>query len=265
MKIPAHISLAGHAGITGMLMCATTAFALTVAAQAQEKIPSWAKVCNAQITEAERLGVPVAFTNSIGMKFVLIPAGAFSMGSRDPATEVARLCGLPQAQMGWFYDEHPRHEVTLTNAFYMTIHEVTHAQYTALIKPRDDKNGNNQLNECPAEFLGDTKPVVFVSWNDAEQFCKALSPHEAKAERIYTLPTEAQWEYACRAGSTTPFSFGETLSIDQANYDGGYTYGDGTTGTNRGGTLQVGSLAANAWGLHDMHGNVSEWCADWYD
>jgi formylglycine-generating enzyme required for sulfatase activity len=236
---------------------------MAVPAQA-ERLPAWAKVSKAQVTEAEKLDVPVAFTNSIGVKFVLIPAGTFIMGSRDPASKVARLCGIPQAQLGWFYDEHPCHEVTFTNAFYLSIHEVTHAEYATVIKPRDGKNGNKQLNECPEEFLGANKPVVFVSWADAEQFCTALNRREAKAGCTYTLPTEAQWEYACRAGSTTPFSFGETLSTSQANYNGDYTYSDGKKGKNHDGTVPVGSLSANAWGLYDLHGNVSEWCADWY-
>lgn len=259
MKNFAQISFAGRTGMTGMLIFAAVVLALVIPVQAQKK------VCKAQIVEAERLGVPVAFTNSIGIEFVLIPSGVFTMGSRDPAAEVARLCGIPQAQMGWFYDEHPRHEVTLTDTFYMAVHEVTHAEYTAIIKPRADGKDNIQLKECPGEFLGSNKPVVYVSWVDAEQFCKSLSRQKAETGRTYTLPTEAQWEYACRAGGTTPFAFGETLSTDQANYDGNYTYGDGIQGKNRGSTSPVGSLAANAWGLYDMHGNVSEWCADWYD
>ena len=117
---------------------------------------------------------------------------------------------------------------------------------------------------CPAEFQGATKPVVLVARDDSEKFFTALDQREAKTGRRYSLPTEAQWEYACRAGSTTPFSFGETISTDQANYDGGYTYADGKQGETRGETVAVGSLPANAWGLHEMHGNVSEWCHDWH-
>jgi formylglycine-generating enzyme required for sulfatase activity len=194
-----------------------------------------------------------------------VPAGKFMMGSRDSVKEVTQRCNMPQAQQGWFVDEGPRHEVTLT-AFYMSIHEVTQGQYAALVRP-SGANGRSAdwlIMRCPAELQGATKPVVFVARDDSEKFFKALGQREAKGGRRYSLPTEAQWEYACRAGSTTPFSFGETLSTDQANYDGRYTYADGKQGETRGKTVAVGSLPANAWGLHEMHGNVSEWCHDWH-
>ena len=227
--------------------------------------PAVAKVSEAQIAEAKKLGIPVAFTNELGMKFVLVPAGKFMMGSRDSAKEVAQRCNMSQAQAGWFVDEGPRHDVTLT-AFYMSIHEVTQGQYAALMRPSGDdrRHADWLIMRCPAELQGATKPVVLVSRDDSEKFFKALGQREAKDGRRYSLPTEAQWEYACRAGSTAPFSFGETLSIDQANYDGGYTYADGKQGEARGKTVAVGSLPANAWGLHEMHGNVSEWCHDWH-
>jgi len=228
------------------------------------RTPPATKVSKAQIAEAKRLGVPVTFTNSIGMKFVLVPAGRFMMGSRDSAREVTRRCNMPQAQIGWFTDEHPRHEVTL-NAFYMSVHEVTHWQYATLAKPNaDPRQSNWEIMRCPVELLAPDKPVVFVGWDDSAAFFKALNQREAKEGRKYSLPTESQWEYACRAGSTTPFSRGEALSTDQANYDGGYTYGDGKKGDAPEATVAVGSLPANEWGLHEMHGNVSEWCSDWY-
>jgi formylglycine-generating enzyme required for sulfatase activity len=228
------------------------------------KTPDLAKVSQAQIAEANRLGVPVTFTNSVGMTFVLVPAGTFMMGSGDSAKEVARRCNMPHAQLAWFHDEGPRHEVTLT-AFYMSIHEVTQGQYATLAKPiADPRNVNGEIAACPAAFLGVTKPAVCVGWNDSAAFLDTLNQRESEQRRTYILPTEAQWEYACRAGSTTPFSFGETLSADQANYDGDYTYADGKQGERRGATVPVGSLPANAWGLHEMHGNVSEWCRDWY-
>ena len=227
--------------------------------------PAVTKVSQVQIAEAKRLGIPAAFTNEIGMKFVLVPAGKFMMGSRDSVKKIAQSCNMPQAQAGWFVDEVPRHEVTLS-AFYMSIHEVTQGQYAALVRPSGD-NGRVAdwlIMRCPAELQGATKPVVLVSRDDSEKFFKALGQREAQDGRRYSLPTEAQWEYACRAGSTTPFSFGETLSTEQANYDGGYTYADGKQGEARGETVGVGSLPANAWGLHEMHGNVSEWCHDWH-
>jgi formylglycine-generating enzyme required for sulfatase activity len=101
--------------------------------------------------------------------------------------------------------------------------------------------------------------VEQVSWEEAMEFCRRLSQ---RTELSYTLPSEAQWEYACRAGTTTPFAFGDTLTPDIANYDGNYTYGSGPKGTYRAKTTDVGSFLANAWGLQDMHGNLWEWCLD---
>jgi formylglycine-generating enzyme required for sulfatase activity len=117
--------------------------------------------------------------------------------------------------------------------------------------------GNN-----PSEFKGQKRlPVERVSWHDCQQFIKKL---REKDKRPYRLPTEAEWEYACRAGTTTPFHFGETISTDQANYNGGFRYGKGKLGVDRRKTTPVGSFPPNAWGLYDMHGNVFQWCQDWY-
>jgi formylglycine-generating enzyme required for sulfatase activity len=108
-------------------------------------------------------------------------------------------------------------------------------------------------------WMGPQRPVVNVSWNDAMAFCERL---RLRTGKNYTLPSEAQWEYACRAGTTTPFHFGKTISSELANYNGKATYGDGLKGEYREQTTDVGMFPANAWGLHDMHGNVWEWCAD---
>jgi formylglycine-generating enzyme required for sulfatase activity len=108
-------------------------------------------------------------------------------------------------------------------------------------------------------FRGDQRPVVNVSWNEAMAFCQRL---RLRTGKNYTLPSEAQWEYACRAGTTTPFHFGETLSSELANYNGTETYGDGPKGEVREQTTDVGTFPPNAWGLYDTHGNVWEWCAD---
>jgi formylglycine-generating enzyme required for sulfatase activity len=116
-----------------------------------------------------------------------------------------------------------------------------------------------ELNADPSNFKGPERPVESVSWHDAIEFCRRLSRH---TRRNYTLPSEAQWEYACRAGTTTPFHFGETLTTELANYNGTDTYGQGPKGTFRQQTTDVGSFPANAWGLQDMHGNVWEWCLD---
>ena len=180
------------------------------------------------------------FTNSIGMEFASIPAGKFLMGS--PHTEKGRQEGETQ------------HEVTLTQGFRMGVHEVTQAQYEQVM-------GKN-----PSSFKGATLPVEMVNYDDALAFCKKLSdlPAEKAAGRKYRLPTEAEWEYCCRAGTSTPFHFGNELNGTQANCDGTSPYGTTQIGANVRKTTPVGSYDANAWGLYDMHGNVSEWCRDRY-
>ncbi len=116
--------------------------------------------------------------------------------------------------------------------------------------------GNN-----PAYFKGENRPIDNVSWEDASAFCQQLSQ---KTGNLYRLPSEAEWEYACRAGTTMPFHFGETIATNLANYDGNYTYGQGIKETHRNQTISVGSFPANAFGLHDMHGNIWEWCEDYW-
>jgi formylglycine-generating enzyme required for sulfatase activity len=127
------------------------------------------------------------------------------------------------------------------------------------------------LNPDPSDFKGEKRPVEQVSWNEAVEFCARLS---RKTKRMYRLPSEAEWEYACRAGTTTPFHFGETITTDLANYCGEDrtineilykgSYGNGPKGTYRKETTEVGTFPANAFGLYDMHGNVWEWCADYW-
>jgi formylglycine-generating enzyme required for sulfatase activity len=175
-------------------------------------------------------------TNSLGMKFVWMPPGTFVMGS--PKGEKERN------------DDETQHKVTLTKGFYMGVHLVTQEQWQAVM-------GNN-----PSQFKGEKNlPVDNVSWNDCQEFIKKLRDEDKKP---YRLPTEAEWEYACRAGTTTPFHFGETISTDQANYNGNGVDGNGKKGVRRGKTTPVDSFPANAWGLHDMHGNLWQWCQDWY-
>ena len=114
----------------------------------------------------------------------------------------------------------------------------------------------------PSGFKGAKRPVEMVNWNDCQEFCQKLSQRTGKA---YALPIEAQWEYGCRAGTTTPFHFGETITTDLANYDGHYTYGEAGVGIYRKETVEVGQFPPNAFGLYEMHGNVWEWCGDcWY-
>jgi formylglycine-generating enzyme required for sulfatase activity len=118
---------------------------------------------------------------------------------------------------------------------------------------------NIDLESDPSYFKGDNLPVERVSWNDAQEFCARLS---RMANKTYRLPAEAEWEYACRGGTTTPFYCGETISTDLANYNGNYTYGQGQKGQYREKTTEVGIFPANPFGLYDMCGNVWEWCED---
>lgn len=175
--------------------------------------------------------------SGVKLELVLIPAGEFLMGSPD--LEADRLS-----------QEGPQHRVKISKPFYMGKYEVTQAQWQAVM-------GSN-----PSSFKGDSNlPVESVSWEDCQEFCRKLSQKTGQPIR---LPTEAEWEYACRAGTTTPFSFGNTIATSQANYDGRASYGSGSKGEYRERTTRVGSFAPNAWGLFDMHGNVWEWCQDCY-
>jgi formylglycine-generating enzyme required for sulfatase activity len=155
--------------------------------------------------------------------------------------------------------EGPQHPVRV-QPFLMGKYPVTQAQWKAVeALPKSERD----LESDPANFKGDNRPVEQVSWDDAVEFCQRLSKHTG---REYRLPSEAEWEYACRAGTTTPFHFGSTITPDLANYEGNYTYGAGPKGKDREQTTDVGSLPPNALGLYDMHGNVWEWCLDhWHD
>jgi nephrocystin-3 len=177
---------------------------------------------------------PGTITNSIGMQIVPIPAGEFLMGSPED-------CPLGDA------DEEFQHRVRITKPFLLGMHQVTQRQYERV------------TGETPSHFKGDDLPVEHLSWKEAQRFCEMLSslPAERQAGRRYRLPTEAEWEYACRAGTTTPFNTGDSLEPDQARF----------SFTNRSSpkqTAPVGTYPPNAWGLFDMHGNVWEWTADWF-
>jgi len=167
---------------------------------------------------------PVEIINSIGMKLRSIPAGEFMMGSR-----------------GWSDDE-TQHRVSITKPFYMGVTEVTQEQYQKVM-------GTN-----PSQFQGPQNPVEEVSWADAVEFCRKLSamPAEKTAGHVYRLPTEAEWEYACRSGTTTAYSFGDDALV---NNNGFFEHKK---------THPVGEKKPNAWGLYGMYGNVWEWCQDWY-
>jgi uncharacterized protein (TIGR02996 family) len=196
--------------------------------------------------------------NSIGMELVLIPAGQFIMGT--PRNEEER------------HGDETQHEVEITRPFYLGAYQVTQAQYETVTgrNPSDFVPGTSPYGRRVAKMDTRSFPVESVSWEDAVAFCERLSalPPEKEAGRAYCLPTEAEWEYACRAWLTSgPYHFGATLSATQANIDGGHPYPPDRLDLRaeyRRRTCPVGSFPPNAWGLFDLHGNVWEWCSDWY-
>jgi formylglycine-generating enzyme required for sulfatase activity len=177
-------------------------------------------------------------------EMVVIPPGRFLMGSADD--EDARGD-----------NEGPQHEVTIGYAFAAGKFPVTFDEWDACVA---DGGGNGYRPDDKGWGRGN-RPVINVSWNDAQTYVAWLSQ---KTGHAYRLLSEAEWEYAARAGTTTPFSFGSTISTDQANYNGEITYGTGSEGVYRGQTVPVGSFPANRFGLHDMHGNIWEWTEDCY-
>jgi formylglycine-generating enzyme required for sulfatase activity len=170
------------------------------------------------------------------MEFVRIPRGSFLMGA-------------PEGEKDAAFDETPQHRVEITSDFYLGKYAVTQAEYRGV------------TGQSRSHFKGDRLPVESLSWDEAVKFCELLS---SRTQRKVELPSEAMWEYACRSGTTTPFHFGSKLNGDLANCDGDYPYGTDVKGAYKNATVAVGSYLPNPWGLYDMHGNVWEWCQDYY-
>ena len=191
------------------------------------------------------------FANSIGMKFVWVPPGTFLMGS--PKEEEGR---------GERGDDEALHQIALTKGFWMGVYTVTQQEYEIIMGT--NPSFFSAAGEGSGRVAGlDTRlfPVESVTWNDAKEFCRKLGERDGRA---YRLPTEAEWEYACRAGTKEAFHYGNSLSSRQANFNGKSPYGSAGEGPNLDRPSQVGSYELNAFGLHDMHGNVWQWCEDWY-
>jgi formylglycine-generating enzyme len=188
---------------------------------------------------------------TVALDMLWCEPGTFMMGS--PESEEGRELD----RKGKKYFDETRHQVTLAKGFYLGKYEVTQAQWKKV------------MGTSPSKFFGENRPVEQVNWTEALRFCQELTILERKAGRLpdgweYALPTESEWEYACRADTTTIFSFGNSLSSKQANFNGTKPYGGAEAGVFLERTTDVGSYSANSWGFYDIHGNVWEWCSDWY-
>jgi len=208
--------------------------------------------CVAQKTVANvatKGGDPVAGTacEFHGISFVWIPAGEFLMGG-------------PYDEIGRDSDEGPVHKVAFKSGFWMGECTVTQKQWWNVMGSYPSEWQEVEvIDSSPGEWKGDNLPVIMVSWNAAQDFLKRLNQQSGQSFR---LPSEAEWEYACRAGTTGPFSFDLPITTDKANYDGGFSYVGSPEGEFRDRPLPVRSFQPNPWGLYQMHGNVSEWVQD---
>ncbi|MFM7405211.1 MAG: SUMF1/EgtB/PvdO family nonheme iron enzyme [Cuspidothrix sp.] len=194
---------------------------------------------------------PENLGNGVFLEMIAIPGGTFWMGSPENEAKSSR-------------SESPQHQVTVPN-FFMGKYQLTQAQYQAIIgnNPSHFKGNNRPVENVSWDDAGNNRPVENVSWDDAVKFCQKLSQ---KTQKNYRLPSEAEWEYACRAGTTTPFYFGDNITPDLVNYNGNYPYKSAPKGKYRQQTTDVGTFPPNPFGLYDMHGNVWEWCEDdWHN
>ena len=194
--------------------------------------------------------------NGLGMKFVWCPPGTITMGSPKSENDSA--------------DSAHRVAATLSTGFWLGVYEVTQGEYARIMGHNPSRfSAQGEAHQAVAGHDTDRFPVERVSWDDALEFCRKLTDQERVAGRLasgweYTLPTDAQWEYACRAATTTAYSFGNQLNGNEANCNGNYPYGTDARGPFLERTTTAGSYQANAWGLYDMHGNVWEWCRDFH-
>jgi formylglycine-generating enzyme required for sulfatase activity/tRNA A-37 threonylcarbamoyl transferase component Bud32 len=196
--------------------------------------------------------LPKQFTNSIGMKMVRIPAGTFVRGS-------------PDKEVNRWKDEGPQMEITISKPFYLGAYEVTQEEYQKVMGANPSAYGpQGNARDKVATLVTEHFPVDSVTWQEANEFCRRLTENEAGKDCRYRLPTEAEWEYACRAGTSTPFYFGDSLDSTQAQFDGQKPYGNGAKRKSIWHPLPVGNFPPNDFGLYDMHGNINEWCLDCY-
>lgn len=194
-----------------------------------------------QLLNAGTKPIGPRWTNSIGMQFAWVSPGLFVMGS--PPDEADRL------------DDEMQHPVTITQGFYLGVQPVTQGQWQAI------------LGKNPSRFQGVDRPVECVSWEDCQQFCQALRQADGLLTGLpspYRLPTEAEWEYACRGGTSSPYFFGSKLDLSQAKFHTPFNLSGGVQNQPRQETTPVGQFPGNTWGLEDLHGNVYEWCGDYY-
>ena len=191
-----------------------------------------------------------------GPDLVLIPTGRFQMGSHEVEQAAAVKAG---AEKKWLQREGPQHWVGIEYSFAMGRYPVTVSQWRQFVRATEWESQSDVDWRAPGFAQDDEHPVVGVSWHDVQRYLRWLSEQTGQT---YRLPSEAEWEYACRAGTKTAFSFGDTIGTDQANYDGNYVYNGGPRGEFRQGTSRVDAFQPNPWGLFDMHGNVWEWTQD---